>query len=221
MAEPSLPSPHPHRLVRSTVVDMVVDDLRRRILSGELAPGTPLRQEALAEELGVSRIPLREAIRLLSSEGLVDLQPHRGAFVVPVLIEDVKEFFELRGQLEPWLLRLAVPEQTEADLAQAEDLVAAMEDADAGAWSGLNWRLHAALYRAANRPFAMNLVRTLHEKSGRYLDGRIISAPQRIQARCEHLALIALCRRGDATAAALELERHIADTTSQVISLQR
>jgi len=199
---------------------MVVADLRRRILSGQLAPGTPLRQEALAEELGVSRIPLREAIRLLSSEGLVDLQPHRGAYVVPLSVDEVKEFFDLRAQLEPWLLRQAVPHLTEADFKQAESLVDDMDNAAADEWSRLNWHLHEMLYRPANRPFALNIVRTLHEKSERYLNHRIISVPQRIQARHEHLALIALCRSGDAEAAAVELDRHIADTTHQVIMLK-
>jgi len=208
------------RLTRSTAVEMVVVDLRQRILSGELAPGTPLRQEALAEELGVSRIPLREAVRLLSSEGLVDLQPHRGAYVMPLSTDEVREFFELRVQLEPWLLRLAIPNQMEADLQQAEALVDVMENVAAGEWSRLNWCLHEALYRPANRPFALNIVRTLHEKSERYLNHRIISIPQRIQARREHLALITLCRSGDVEAAIAELGRHIADTTSQIISME-
>lgn len=227
MTDPSLPSfeksaepPAANRLVRSTVVEMVVADLRRRILSGQIAPGTPLRQEALAEELGVSRIPLREAIRLLSSEGLVDLQPHRGAYVKPLSIEEVKEFFDLRVQLEPWLLRMAVPHLTDADLKQAEALVDLMDNAAGDEWSRLNWRLHEMLYQPANRPFALNIVRTLHEKSERYLNHRTLSVPQRIHARREHLALIDLCRSGDVEAAAVALDRHIADTTSQVIMLK-
>ncbi|TWG85593.1 DNA-binding GntR family transcriptional regulator [Cupriavidus gilardii J11] len=223
MTDQSLPSSNPSRtrgLVRSTIVEMVAADLRRRILSGQLAPGTPLRQEALAEELGVSRIPLREAIRLLSSEGLVDLRPHRGAYVTPLSMEEVREFFDLRVQLEPWLLRLAVPHLTEVELKQAEALVDIMDDAAADEWSRLNWRFHETLYRPANRPFALNIVRTLHEKSERYLNHRTISVPQRIQARREHMELVALCRRGDADAAAQALDRHIADTTSQVIMLK-
>lgn len=213
-------APAGKRLARSTAVEMVVGDLRERILSGQLAPGTPLRQEALAEELGVSRIPLREAIRLLSSEGLVDLQPHRGAYVVPLSSEEVREFFELRVQLEPWLLRLAVPHQTQADLHQAEVLVDAMDHAAASEWSRLNGHLHELLYLPAQRPLALHIVRMLHEKSARYLNQRTISVPQRIQARQEHLALIALCRSGDAEGAAVALERHIADTTSQIIALE-
>ena len=222
MTTPTLPAseaPASKRLARSTAVEMVVADLRQRILSGQLGPGTPLRQEALAEELGVSRIPLREAVRLLSSEGLVDLQPHRGAYEVQLSTDEVREFFDLRVQLEPWLLRQAIAHQTEADLSQAEALVDAMDNAVAGEWGRLNWRLHETLYRPANRPFALNIVRTLHEKSERYLNHRTISVPERLQARHEHLALIALCRSGDADAAAAELGRHIASTTSQVIAL--
>lgn len=223
MIDPTAPhpeAPRANRLVRSTVVEMVVADLRRRILSGQLAPGTPLRQEALAEELGVSRIPLREAIRLLSSEGLVDLRPHRGAYVAPLSMEEVREFFDLRVQLEPWLLRLSVPHLTEDDLKQAEALVDIMDNAAADEWGRLNWHFHETLYRPANRPFALNIVRTLHEKSVRYLNDRTISVPQRIQARREHLELVALCRHRDAEGAARALLRHIADSTSQVIMLK-
>ncbi len=96
--------------------ELVVEELRSRILSGSIAPGLPLRQQALAEELGVSRIPLREAIRLLSTEGLLDLVPHRGAFVSMISLAEVREFFEIRLKLEPWLLHEAVPNLTEQDL---------------------------------------------------------------------------------------------------------
>jgi len=209
------------RLVRATAVEMVAADLRQRILSGKLAPGSALRQEALAEELGVSRIPLREAIRLLSSEGLVNLQPHRGAYVAQLSVDEVQEFFELRVQLEPWLLRLAVPQLQPADLARAEALVNEMDSAPADAWSRLNWQLHETLYRPANRPFALNIVRTLHEKSERYLNFRVVSVPQRLQARQEHMELIRLSRAGQTEAAATAMKRHIGSSVMEVITVAR
>lgn len=209
------------RLVRKTAVELVVDEIRQRILSGALPPGSALRQEALAEELGVSRIPLREAMRFLSSEGLVDLQPHRGAFVSMLSTGEAQEFFDIRLRLEPWLLREAAPVIGEAELAQAEAVVARMDVAEASDWGRLNWQLHELLYRPAQRPAALAIVRALHEKSERYLRFQVVNAPIRRQAHTEHMALIGLCRHGRAEQAQAALEQHIAEAAQQIIGIVR
>lgn len=207
------------RLVRKTAVELVLDALRLRILSGALEPGSPLRQEALAEELGVSRIPLREAIRMLSSEGLVEVLPHKGAYVSMLSQDEVREFFELRLQLEPWLLAEAVPRIAGDALDRAGALVARMDAADAGAWGALNWQLHETLYAAAQRPTALAIVRGLHEKSERYFRFQALNAPIREQAHREHMALVELCRHGQADAAREALARHIADAAAQILAI--
>ncbi|MCJ0762075.1 GntR family transcriptional regulator [Variovorax sp. CYS-02] len=207
--------------MRKTAVELVVDELRQRILSGTLPPGSALRQEALAEELGVSRIPLREAMRFLSSEGLVDLQPHRGAFVSMLSTAEAQEFFDIRLRLEPWLLREAAPAMGEAELAQAEAVVTRMDVAEASDWGRLNWQLHELLYRPAQRPAALGIVRALHEKSERYLRFQVVNAPIRQQARTEHMALIGLCRHGQAEQAQAALEQHIIEAAEQIIGIVR
>jgi DNA-binding GntR family transcriptional regulator len=207
------------RLLRKTAVELVLDDLRARILSGQLTPGAALRQEALADELGVSRIPLREAIRLLSSEGLVDVIPHRGAYVSMLSLDEVQEFFDLRLRLEPWLLHEAVPNMNAADLDQAERLVASMDQAGAEHWGQLNWQLHLLLYRPAARPAAIGIVRALHDKSERYFRFQVVNAPIRHQAHVEHMALIALCRQGRADEARAALEHHISDAAAQILAI--
>lgn len=207
------------RLVRKTAVELVVDELRSRILSGQIAPGSALRQEALAEELGVSRIPLREAIRLLSSEGLVDLYPHKGAYVSMLSKDEVREFFDLRLRLEPWLFHEAAMLISMAELDRGERLVEKMDTAGAEKWGALNWELHELLYSAARRPAAMNVVRTLHEKSERYFRFQVVNAPIRQQAHDEHLALIALCRHRQADKAQEALEQHIADAAEQILAI--
>ncbi|QHI99487.1 FCD domain-containing protein [Xylophilus rhododendri] len=209
------------RLVRKTAVELVVDEVRARILSGECAPGSPLRQEALAEELGVSRIPLREAMRLLSSEGLVDLIPHRGSFVSMLSTEEVQEFFDLRLRLEPWLFRQASTQLTEAELQAATSLVDRMDSASASEWGPLNWQLHGLLYGGARRPAAVNLVRTLHEKSERYFRFQAVNADIRQQSRQEHLELIALCRQRQPDLAEQAMERHIADAAGHILQIVR
>jgi DNA-binding GntR family transcriptional regulator len=215
------PSTRPGRLVRATAVELAAADLRARILSGELAPGAPLRQVALAEELGVSRIPLREAIFLLSSEGLIDLHSHRGAFVSVVSSSEVLEFFDMRAQLEPWLLGLAIPKLQAADLARATQLITRMDTAAANEWSALNREFHETLCQAAERPYALSVVRTLHEKCERYLNRRNVSAAHRIQAHREHTELIELCRAGDVDAARRAMERHITSSVSKLITVSK
>ena len=205
--------------MRKTTVELVLDELRSRILSGAFAPGSPLRQEALADELGVSRIPVREAIRLLSSEGLVDVLPHKGAFVSTISKDEVQEFFDLRQRLEPWLLHEAVPKISDAVLTRAEKIVEAMDTAVAEDWGSLNWQLHELLYSAADRPAALTIVRGLHEKSERYFRFQVVNAPIREQAHQEHLQLIDLCRHRQAEKAQLVLEQHIAEAAEQILTI--
>lgn len=209
----------PHRLVRKTTTELVVDVLRARILSGDIPPGSALRQELFAEELGVSRIPVREALRLLSAEGLVETIAHRGAFVSTLSRADVREFFEIRARLEPWLLREAIGHMTEVDFARAEQIVAEMDEVETALWGQSNWQLHESLYQAAQRPAALGIVRMLHEKSERYFRFQVVNAPIRQQAHDEHMALIALCREGRLEAAEAALQRHIEGAATQILSI--
>src|SRR3954462_13104423 len=94
---------------RQTIASMTVEALRERILRGDYPEGEPLRQDALADELGVSRIPVREALRQLEAEGLVTFNPHRGAVVSSLSLDEIVELFELRADIECDLLARAVP----------------------------------------------------------------------------------------------------------------
>lgn len=207
------------RLIRKTAVELVVDELRDRILSGAIAPGSALRQELFAEELGVSRLPVREAIRQLSAEGLIDMIPHRGAYVSMLSRTEVQEFFDIRMRLEPWLLRVAVHQKDDGDLDRAAQVVAQMDEAAPEQWGRLNWQLHEFLYRSAQRPAALGMVRALHEKSERYFRFQVVNAPIRQQAHDEHTELIALARLGQPEKAEAALERHIAQAAEQILAI--
>lgn len=106
-----------------TISSAVTDDLRQRILSGELESGLQLRQDQLAAEFGVSRIPIREALMQLEAEGLVKLSPHRGATVSSPSLDEIQEVFELRGMLEPMLLMASAPRLTREDFTVLEGLL--------------------------------------------------------------------------------------------------
>src|SRR5687767_10425115 len=103
--------------VKRTIADQVAELVRRRILTGQLKGGQPIRQEHLAAELGVSRIPLREALKQLAAEGFVTITSHKGAVVAELSIAEVEELFDIRIKLETWLLQLAIPVLGERDLA--------------------------------------------------------------------------------------------------------
>src|ERR1700754_1023243 len=124
----------PRKIVRTTTVELVTDAIRQRILSGELAPGEALRQEALADELGVSRVPIREAITRLTGEGLLTVVPHKGAYVCELSIDEVEESFDIRLRLEPWLFSEAIARITDAEIGKAEKLVKEMDKANEAQW---------------------------------------------------------------------------------------
>src|SRR5215211_5143679 len=114
---------------RQTIASMTVEALRERILRGVYPEGEPLRQDALADELGVSRIPVREALRQLEAEGLVTFSPHRGAVVSTLSLSEVEELFELRADIECDLLCRAIPRMTVEQLDRANDVLDEFERA--------------------------------------------------------------------------------------------
>lgn len=206
------------KLVRRTTVDLVLEALRQRILSGQLRPGAPLRQEALAEELGVSRIPVREAIRRLEAEGLVSVHAHRGAYVCAISAADVVETFELRLQIEPWLFGEAI-RAGGGPLDAARTALEASRHADTAEWGRINWRLHETLYLPARRDLAMTVLRQLHDRGDRYLRFQVVNVPLREQAYAEHLALIEHAEKGDVAGAVKALQAHIRVALEQVVEV--
>lgn len=213
------PTDSTHRIVRTTTVELVTTAIRQRILSGDLAPGEVLRQEALADELGVSRVPIREAITRLTGEGLLTKVPHKGAYVAELSIEEVQETFEIRLRLEPWLFSQAIPHITDAEIAKAEKLVGEMDDAESGVWGQLNWRLHETLYLPARRDITLQMLRGLHDRSDRYFRFQVVQVPIREQSHEEHMSLIDACRKRDAKLGAKLLEQHVKTAGQQIISV--
>ena len=199
---------------RQTVASMTLDAIRDGILHGSYVAGEPLRQDALADELGVSRIPIREALRQLEAEGLVTFSPHRGAIVSSLSLADIEEVFDLRSTIEPDLLRRALPRLTTHQLDQADEVLDryahALHTGDVAKWGELNWQFHSTLYAPAERPITMGIVQRLHQQSDRYLRMQLALTHGETRANDEHRAIAAAARAGDGKRACSLVHDHIA-----------
>jgi len=151
LLDSALPAPEDRR----TLTDSVARRLRDLIIEGHLPPGTPLRLQALASRLGVSVMPVREALRLLEAERLVAVSPHRGATVLQVSSDEVEEIYVMRAALERLAARVAMT-RISADAirslrSQFEAMAAAAADEDLDRFSVEDRRFHRLLYAAAGR----------------------------------------------------------------------
>lgn len=205
--------------VKRTIADQVAELIRQRILSGQLKGGQPIRQEHLAAELGVSRIPLREALKQLAAEGFVTIASHKGAVVAELSVKEVEELFDLRLRLESWLLELAMPAMTAAQLVELDANLREQHRPDVlPRWGELNWRLHEIMYQAADRPITLKLLKNIHDKIDRYLRLEITMRAGRDRGLAEHEALVEFCRQRDVAGALALLERHIKETKRGLIA---
>ncbi len=211
------------KISRQSLPDAIAGDLRERILSGELPEGEVIRQEALAEEYDVSRMPVREALRKLDAEGLVQLSNHRGATVTEHSLEEIAEIFDLRALIEVDLFRRSIAAMTTEDVALCEKVLHQMERSyetgDVGKWGALNHRFHMALYAAAGRGLTNDLLHRVNLLSDRYVRMHLSVMKQRQPASEEHKELLRLARSGLADEACVLLARHIGRTKEQLLGL--
>src|SRR5215813_4705494 len=158
---------------RQSLTSAVADKLRDQIIRGEIAEGTQLRQDAIATQYHVSRIPVREALRQLDAEGLIAIVPNRGAVVPALSPDDVEELFSIRALLEPEVLKLSIPHLTEEDFGAADAILKnyvneLRRDDHVSAWGRLNWQFHSILYWRANQPRSMAIIRNVNNSGERY-----------------------------------------------------
>lgn len=212
----------PPGLRRRSIPEELAAALRERILSGDLPEGSLLRQEALAAEYQVSRIPVREALRLLEGEGLVELRIHRGAVVTVHSPEQIGELFDLRTLLERDLVVRAVPLATAQEIGHAEKVLRQVDVAyrknDAHAWGALNTEFHRSLYMPAQRVQTLALVESINlvlERSVR-LYHRLITAFAKAQA--DHWEILRLYRARRPEEAGAVLERHVQFTKRTLVA---
>jgi DNA-binding GntR family transcriptional regulator len=214
-----------HMIIPPTRATAAAKELRRRILEGEYPGGMQLRQAALARELGISRIPFREALIQLEAEGLVQLEAHKGAVVAAISADDVEELFEVRALLEPYLLERSAPLLTEADFAELnailEEYSEELRRSHVGRWGELNTLLHSLLYRHAGRPRTLAIVDQLLQSTDRFTRMQLYYTDGRARAEREHAKIVRLCAAGKYAKAARALHDHIENAGKKLARLLR
>jgi DNA-binding GntR family transcriptional regulator len=202
-----------------TATDFVEATLKAGIIGGQLRPGEPLRQEELAEKFGVSRMPLREALRRLEAQALVEFHPHRGAVVATLTATDAADVACVRIALESAALRLSVPLLDTGSLDRAEDLLHQMEtEPDPERLGTLNRHFHLTLMSAARRPRLLALVEQHLSVAERYLRFQVSALGPHQLSQPDHADLLAACRAGDAETACAVTARHIGNAEADLVA---
>ncbi|MFF6791872.1 GntR family transcriptional regulator [Streptomyces filamentosus] len=205
-----------------TAQQFVLEELRRAITGGELRPGAPIRQDALAARLEVSRVPLREALKALEAEGLVVHHVHRGYFVAELSLADLEEIYRIRALLETE----AVLQAMDADPDDLCDTLAAIQDeveeaalaGDVPAMAEANRRFHFTLIDACGMPRLVRMITTLWDATDAYRSLYYTDPDHRTQAVHEHRAVLSALRDRDAHCVLHWLDDHRAHA---VAALQR
>jgi DNA-binding GntR family transcriptional regulator len=183
-----------------TSQEAVLGEIRRAIMSRELQPGERVRQEKLAERLNVSRVPVREALKVLEAEGQVTYQAHRGYTVVALSLEELEEIYLARSLLEKEMTRRAVPKVDTGLIRHLESSIARMDDfagaSDVLGYAEANWDFHFALFERAGLPRIYRIIEVLWRVSEAYR-GAIFAPTWLGLSRKDHRRILEACKAGD------------------------
>jgi len=204
-----------------TLTEATVEQLRSAIRSGELPPGSRLRQMETAKRLGVSSTPVREAFAALEHEGLVVSIPHKGIVVFEPTLSDLQEAYEIRQTLEVLAAEHAAPLMTDADLQDLSELLIQMEGLKGGAvdhprFLELNRAFHTRIYAVARMPRLERLISDLRDSSEAYVAMHRSLGRDEAQTNADHAAIVEACRRRDATSAGQAVRAHLVHTMDGV-----
>lgn len=198
--------------------EIIVNRLRDALLRGYLKPGQKLDQNEIADMLKVSRSPIREALRTLAAEGLVELIPHRGAVVAELSLDELEEILVLRGVLEGMAARLALPKIDAERLRTLEVLLHQLsQTTDLDQWIELNHRFHHTIYQAANRPRLLTLIDNLRNTITPYMRQFIASTEHMREAAGSHQLIYEACVKRDPLLLEQETQAHLAAVSKGMV----
>jgi DNA-binding GntR family transcriptional regulator len=198
---------------------IIHETLRREILVGTLGLGELLRQDEVAARFEVSRIPVREALKTLAAEGLVELRPHQRAVVRKYSAAEIEEIFLIRSILEPKAGALACPRLGQPELDGLGALLRQMEQivdaSDLVRYLDLNREFHMTIYRAADRPALSRLVEHFFDQSTRFIHLYLRATETFVKAHAEHVEIHEACKNREPEV----LERVLLDHVRQTLAL--
>lgn len=210
------------RIERRPLHEEVIDQLRDRIVQGELAPGARLNERVLCEQLGISRTPLREAIKMLATEGLVELLPNRGAIVTPLKAAQIADTLAVMGALESLAGELACANASESDLAEIRalhfEMLAHHARRELAAYFRYNQFIHMKIIEASGNPVLTNTYRQLNAnvRRARYMAN--LSQERWDAAVSEHEGILAALVSRDAPRLKRLLAEHLAHKVTSVMA---
>lgn len=215
---PSLPQPED--APDDSVAGRIARALSQRIVSGALAPGTPVRQDHVAAEFKASHVPVREAFRKLEASGLLVSEPRRGVRVAALDPSTVAEVTEIRAALETLALCHAVPNLAAEDFAAAAQAIAAGEaSTEIDVWERANRAFHRAILGPCGMPQLLAMIDGMHRTSARFLYATWAKLDWQPRSDHEHRAILAALQAGDADTAEARLRAHILDAGQALAAL--
>lgn len=209
----------PPRTHHVTLRDSVADEIRRRVFSARILPGQRVDQDGLAREMGVSRVPVREALIALHEEGIIENVAHRGAFVAELSRDDVLDHYRLLGMVSGLAAGRAAAAVTPADRSALEGLLAEMErvfaTGDSAEAERLNFRFHQRIHRMARSRRLLSVLATL----ARTIPTEFYETHSQWPAKAhqDHLRIAAALAAGDGDRARLETEWHFTDGGARAV----
>ncbi len=211
-------------VARSMHPDQIVELLRRAVRERIILPGQSLNQDELASRFGVSRIPLREALRTLVGEGLVVMRPGVGAVITELRGKELEELFELRLQLEPPLTVAAVDRISANDVAELSSILEKMSDlatADLDGWASQHYLFHRRLFELAGKRHALRLVTQVQNLVEPYSRVHVSLVGAAQHSKTEHTTLLDALRVGDKNVAEEITRNSILDALARLKNAQQ
>lgn len=216
----AIPLLQPSQAFATSQSDRAYYAIRAMIVRAELAPGALISESDLVAQLGLGRTPVREALRTLANEHLVDVYPRRGMFVAGIDTRDLSALNELRGELEPFAARLAAerstPEEREVSGALIAELDSLGANPDPHALMDIDQRMHHHVYKCAHNAYLETALDQYFVHALRIWALALHKIPDLQLAVLEHRALLTAIRDGDADIAAELMFKHVAGFESEI-----
>ncbi len=193
----------------------IAASLKEEILVGKYPPGTRIRQEDIAEQFGASRSPVREALRMLQAEGLINLVAHTGAWIAELSLAECEEMYQIRERIEPLLLRLSIPGLSEDQIKQLDEIIQKLEkNKDIEAFLKLDREFHLLTYAGANTALLDEMVQRLWNTTQHYRRAytKLLAGNGFKPAHYEHHLMLSAIKKKDLDDAERVLYGHIRRT---------